>query len=611
MLYFQVVYSISGSRSWETPSAHQYHIQTDEGPERYFRYQTDSTYAWIDDDGMLRQRDYIADNAGYRILKSKNVYVGRNINVGDAVKAAKKLPSAGSSLAKNYHQRRPVIYSSTHGVTSSTYDPILSSTPRTYVDITSNSISSGPFVTSTEAPVVEITPHSYLTPTSTYLPPTNTYSSPSSSYLPPVNFTREYLPPAEPPRVYLPSTTEAPTVYLPPVTEPPRVYLPSTTETPKVYLPPVTEGPRVRYTSTPTSTELYLPPVTEPPRIYLPSTTEAPKVYLPPVTEPPRIYLPSTTETPKVYLPPVTEPPKIYLPSTTESPRIYLPPRTETPTYLPPAKTYLPSSTESPSYLSPDQYAVQPIYAEELDQNSVEYNPYVRQVANSYSQLSAMANDIKDIKSSQAQLSTDVAYCRTLLQQHSDSISRHDDKIATCEADIQSLQNAQTELSSNIAVIESKLTTAMNSNAPNRCTSTNDPANQAETLEILRRSHNVLLRGVPEGDNDPNLNGPTYPIDRNGRPYDGQAQDSRNHPQYTKYDGVSVTNDGFRYYIPRAYHEEETLPDDKRSGSFGYIDPFGIRRVIYYNTGPGEGFKHRKNNRYVGFDATPYDPRLV
>nr|CAI5820073.1 unnamed protein product [Callosobruchus analis] len=509
MFYFQVVYSISGSRSWETPSAHQYHIQTDEGPERYFRYQTDSgqyrkekrledgtvvgTYAWIDDDGMLRQRDYIADNAGYRILKSKNVYVGRNINVGDAVKAAKKLPSAGSSLAKNYHQTRPVVYSSTHGVTSSTYDPILSSTPRTYVDITSNSISSGPFVTSTEAPVVEITPHSYLTPTSTYLPPTHTYSSPSSSYLPPVNFTSEYLPPTEPPRVYLPSTTEAPTVYLPPVTEPPRVYLPSTTETPKVYLPPVTETPRVRYTSTPTSTEVYLPPVTEPPRIYLPSTTEAPKVYLPPVTEPPRIYLPSTTETPRVYLPPVTEPPKIYLPSTTESPRIYLPPRTETPTYLPPARTYLPSSTESPSYLSSDQYAVQPIYAEEVDQNSVEYNPYVRQVDNSYR-----------------------------------------------------FQN-----------------------------------------------------------------GPTYPIDRNGRPYDGQAQDSRNHPQYTKYDGVSVTNDGFRYYIPRAYHEEETLPDDKRSGSFGYIDPFGIRRVIYYNTGPGEGFKHRKNNRYVGFDATPYDPRPV
>jgi len=26
----------------QTPSANQYHIQTDEGPERYFRFQTDS-----------------------------------------------------------------------------------------------------------------------------------------------------------------------------------------------------------------------------------------------------------------------------------------------------------------------------------------------------------------------------------------------------------------------------------------------------------------------------------------------------------------------------------------------------------------------------------------
>lgn len=64
----------------------------------------------------------------------------------------------------------------------------------------------------------------------------------------------------------------------------------------------------------------------------------------------------------------------------------------------------------------------------------------------------------------------------------------------------------------------------------------------------------------------------------------------------------------FRYYIPRAYHEEETGPGDEKTGSFGYIDPFGIRRVIYYNAKPGEGFQHRKNNRYVGFRATPYDP---
>lgn len=28
--------------NWGTPGSGQYHIQTDEGPERYFRYQTDS-----------------------------------------------------------------------------------------------------------------------------------------------------------------------------------------------------------------------------------------------------------------------------------------------------------------------------------------------------------------------------------------------------------------------------------------------------------------------------------------------------------------------------------------------------------------------------------------
>lgn len=75
------------------------------------------------------------------------------------------------------------------------------------------------------------------------------------------------------------------------------------------------------------------------------------------------------------------------------------------------------------------------------------------------------------------------------------------------------------------------------------------------------------------------------------------------------YDGVSVTNNGFRYFLPRQYHEEENSGSSNRAGSFGYIDPFGIRRVVYYNTSPEGGFVHRKNNRYVGFNATPYDPR--
>lgn len=75
------------------------------------------------------------------------------------------------------------------------------------------------------------------------------------------------------------------------------------------------------------------------------------------------------------------------------------------------------------------------------------------------------------------------------------------------------------------------------------------------------------------------------------------------------YDGVSFVRNGFRYYLPRHYHEERTDGDGTRTGSFGYVDPFGIRRVVYYDSAPGAGFAHRKNNRYVGLDAEPYDPR--
>lgn len=78
-----------------------------------------------------------------------------------------------------------------------------------------------------------------------------------------------------------------------------------------------------------------------------------------------------------------------------------------------------------------------------------------------------------------------------------------------------------------------------------------------------------------------------------------------------QYDGVSFVRNGFKYYLPRHYHEEQSSDGtgDTRAGSYGYVDPFGIRRVVYYNTAPGTGFVHRKNNRYVGLDAEPYDPR--
>lgn len=79
-----------------------------------------------------------------------------------------------------------------------------------------------------------------------------------------------------------------------------------------------------------------------------------------------------------------------------------------------------------------------------------------------------------------------------------------------------------------------------------------------------------------------------------------------------KYDRYNArTPNGFGYFLPRQYHEEtyHEANVNNRDGSFGYIDPFGIRRVVYYHASPESGFKVRKNNRYVGFHAKPYDSK--
>ena len=69
----------------EFPS--QYHIQTDQGPSRFFRFQTlsgqfrkerrhpngdvEGSYGWVDPNGVLRLFDYISDAGGYRIEKQR------------------------------------------------------------------------------------------------------------------------------------------------------------------------------------------------------------------------------------------------------------------------------------------------------------------------------------------------------------------------------------------------------------------------------------------------------------------------------------------------------------------------------------------------------------
>lgn len=78
--------------------------------------------------------------------------------------------------------------------------------------------------------------------------------------------------------------------------------------------------------------------------------------------------------------------------------------------------------------------------------------------------------------------------------------------------------------------------------------------------------------------------------------------------KFPSYDGTHETHNGFQYYLKKQYHEEERKRPDKNVGSFGYVDPFGIRRVVYYKADGRNGFVHRKNNRYVGHNAEPYDP---
>ena len=70
----------------------QYHIQTDQGPNRFFRFQTLSgqfrkehrnpdgsvygSYGWVDPNGVLRLFEYVSDSGGYRIVKQSQYKVG-------------------------------------------------------------------------------------------------------------------------------------------------------------------------------------------------------------------------------------------------------------------------------------------------------------------------------------------------------------------------------------------------------------------------------------------------------------------------------------------------------------------------------------------------------
>jgi hypothetical protein len=88
----------------------QFHIQTDDGANRFFKYQTWSgqfrketrlddgsvagSYGWVDANGMLRIYEYRADKAGYRITNSAMYNVGqqdeKTLSKTDSLRKRKK-----------------------------------------------------------------------------------------------------------------------------------------------------------------------------------------------------------------------------------------------------------------------------------------------------------------------------------------------------------------------------------------------------------------------------------------------------------------------------------------------------------------------------------------
>ncbi|CAG0879869.1 unnamed protein product [Cyprideis torosa] len=72
--------------------------------------------------------------------------------------------------------------------------------------------------------------------------------------------------------------------------------------------------------------------------------------------------------------------------------------------------------------------------------------------------------------------------------------------------------------------------------------------------------------------------------------------------------GVYIKNhhDQFGYNDGRQFHYEKTLSNGDRVGEYGYIDPFGIKRVVKYSTDDW-GFHGNKESQFVGTGHTLSD----
>ncbi|XP_060653814.1 uncharacterized protein LOC132789656 [Drosophila nasuta] len=439
-----LTFVVLATASWGDSSQSQYHIQTDEGPERYFRFQTDNgqfrkekrlqdgtvigTEAWIDAAGFLRQKDYIADKEGYRILKSKTIFVGQGKGIEEAIKSTKSAPAqsgilvdgnAGGNNVPGGYRKHSYSYSST---------------------------------TSTTTPL----------PPPLYEPPNQLATANLDSGVGKLN----YLPPEE--AAKLQPQTQLGFDHYPDELPRARDQLLKGIATPHVEIQPNAEPlPELNAIN-----------------VYDEEADHgfAPGRFASVIGTTPRPTLFVAAPTPELsMLPPLTQrrrqrprPQAIGIVSTTPAPIAATP---ETFGFSTPAPFAAP-----PPSVGGDHYAP----------SNSGYGYY----------------------------------------------------------------------SPNSSPLEVN-------------------ALDAPLLPPLpQRAYRRRLRPALHTNS-----------------LDGAAD----------YDGVSATRNGFRYVLPKQYHEEDTQVDGKRAGSFGYVDPFGIRRVVYYNASPGRGFVHRNNNQFVGANGAPYD----
>ncbi len=103
----------------------QFHIQTDggEGDRRFFRYQTRGgqfrketvtesgaivgTFGWVDAAGVLRVTDYVADERGYRVLRKRNIRVGKGGGAGKVNRANEE--RVRKAMQRFQRKRRPRV----------------------------------------------------------------------------------------------------------------------------------------------------------------------------------------------------------------------------------------------------------------------------------------------------------------------------------------------------------------------------------------------------------------------------------------------------------------------------------------------------------------------